>query len=103
MRLFVEAHEFEAFGLGAGGAGVGDGGLEVGCIVIVGVGLRIGDLFGGQGVDVHFVGAETVEPPGVPGDGVGEFAFGDGLGGEVGYVFGFELFEDGAIAVGEGE
>jgi len=57
--------------------------------------------FCSQGKDVHFGGAEAVETPGVPGDGVGEFEFGDGFGREAGYVFRFEFFEDGAVGVVE--
>jgi hypothetical protein len=53
--------------------------------------------------EIHFDGAKMVEPPGVPGDGVGEFAFDDGFGVEVFDDFGFELFEDGAVGIREGE
>ena len=86
--LFVEAVEFEAAGLGEEDGGVGDGGLECGIVV----GLVFVRIIRSEGEDVHFGGTDAVETPGVPGDGVGELDFGDGLGSEVSDVFVFEFF-----------
>ncbi len=71
-------------------------------IVLVRVEIFCVQIFCCEREDVHFGGAEAVETPGVPGDGVGEFEFGDGFGRERGDMVGFEGFEDGAVGVGEG-
>jgi hypothetical protein len=56
-----------------------------------------------EGVEIHFDGAEMVETPGVPGDGVGEAEFHEGRGREIFDELGFDLLEDGAVFVGKGD
>jgi hypothetical protein len=76
----------------------------LGCGLGFGFRFGIGFRFGyAQGVDIHFGGAEAVETPCVPGDGMGEFVLFEGLGVEGGDVFGLERFEDGAVFGGEGD